>query len=126
MISGNLGPQGAKRATYNGRPTNGLVRFVRDLEHEQRFARGEAMRILEIARERGGYNYDLCNDTGELVGRFTGLDDAARVARYITGANMSADERQRAIDAMQDAQVMRTYEQMSRRKSATRGKHGRI
>jgi len=42
------------------------------------------------------------------VARFDGLDDAARVVRYITGAVMGDDERQRAIEAMQTAQVART------------------
>lgn len=67
------------------------------------------MQIHEtLYNKPGRVRYDLRTDTGEFVARFDSLGDAARVARYITGANMGEDERRRAIDAMNDAQVART------------------
>lgn len=70
--------------------------------------KGYNMTITEFNGKGGALRYDLRNDDGGFIARFTGLDDAARVARYIAGAEMDSDERQRAIDAMQDAQVART------------------
>lgn len=67
------------------------------------------MTITEFNGKGGALRYELRNDDGGFIAQFTGLDDAARVARYITGAEMDSDERQRAIDAMQDAQVARTF-----------------
>ena len=66
------------------------------------------MQITEFSGKGGRLLYDVHNDDGRFIARFDGLDDAARVVRYISGANMGDDERQRAIDAMQTAQVART------------------
>lgn len=66
------------------------------------------MKITEFSGKGGRLLYDLRNDDDGFVARFDSLDDAARAARYISGANMGDDERQRAIEAMQTAQVART------------------
>lgn len=66
------------------------------------------MQINEFSGKGGRLLYDVYNDDGSFIARFDGLDDAARVVRYISGANMGDDERQRAIEAMQTAQVART------------------
>ena len=66
------------------------------------------MQISEFSGRGGRLLYDVRNDNGDFVARFDSLDDAARVVRYVTGAVMGDDERQRAIEAMQTAQVART------------------
>lgn len=66
------------------------------------------MQISEFTGKGGRLLYNVHNANGDFVARFDALDDAARVVRYITGANMGDDERQRAIEAMQTAQVART------------------
>lgn len=66
------------------------------------------MQINEFSGKGGRLLYNVYNDDSSFIARFDALDDAARVVRYISGANMGDDERQRAIEAMQTAQVART------------------
>lgn len=95
--------------THNGRPTEKPFSVSAGQDDARRCARGTTMQIQEFCDESGRVKYDLLNDNGGFVGRFYGMDDAAAAARYISGANMGDDERQRAIDAMRDANVARVF-----------------
>ena len=66
------------------------------------------MIIKEFQGKHGQLRYHLFNDDDSFIAWFDSLWDAAAVARYLAGANMGDDERQRAIAAMQDSQVART------------------
>jgi hypothetical protein len=63
------------------------------------------MIVKELQGKNGQLRYHLFNDDDSFVAWFDSLWDAAAVARYITGAEMSEGERAQAVAAMKNAQV---------------------
>ena len=80
--------------------------------------KGYNMTITEFSGKGGRLLYDVHNDNGGFVARFDSLDDAARVVRYVSGANMGDEERARAVMAMKNSQVARTLNRAKTKKRA--------
>lgn len=57
------------------------------------------MRIQSFS-SKGRRLYDLRTLDGDLAARFASIEQAALVARYVSGAEMDTDERQRATAAL--------------------------
>lgn len=62
------------------------------------------MKITVLRKHGGGIAYQLRNDDDSFIANFDALYDAATVARYIAGADMSDGERAQAVAAMKNTQ----------------------